>query len=68
MPNQLYVVVNSSAPTGDLTAWQCEVNNNDLFNAHAVVYGSLCSYPNGMLHTKERLTPTIKIKSIPVKH
>jgi hypothetical protein len=66
-PNQYYIVVNSSAPTGDLTAWQCEVNNNDLFNVHNVVYGSICSYPSGMLPGKERLTPKIKIKPIPVK-
>ncbi len=67
-PNQYYVVVNSSAPTGDLSAWQCEVNNNDLFNAHTIVYGSLCSYPNGMLHMKERLKQTIKITTNPAKH
>jgi hypothetical protein len=67
-PNQFYIVVNSSAPTGDLSAWQCEVDNNDLFNPHSIVYGSLCSYPNGMLHRKERLTPTIKITAIPAKH
>jgi len=33
-----------------------------------MVYGSLCLYPNGMLPTKERLTPTVKVKPIPVKH
>jgi hypothetical protein len=65
-PSQSYIVVNSSAPTGDLLAWQCEVQNTDLFNAHTIVFGSLCSYPNGMLHMKERLTPTIKTN--PVKH
>lgn len=67
-PNQFYIVVNSSAPTGDLSAWQCEVDNSDPFNAHAIVYGSLWSYPNGMLPTKERLTPTVKVKPIPMEH
>jgi hypothetical protein len=67
-PNQFYIVVNSSGPTGDLSAWQCEVTNSDLFNAHSIVYGSLCSYPSGMLHMKERLKPTIKIRTNPAKH
>jgi hypothetical protein len=68
IPNQIYITVNSSAPTGNLSDWQCELYNADLNNPHAIVFGSLCSYPNGMAHMKERLTPTIKLTPIPVKH
>jgi hypothetical protein len=49
--------VNGSGLSGDGSAWICKVSNIDLFNAHPVAYGSVCSYPVGAAPVTKKPKP-----------
>lgn len=64
-PASSSITVNGSGLSGDGLYWICKVTNTDLFNAHPIAYGALCSYPVNAPLTKRK--PKSRLEMSPIQ-